>query len=67
MNRFKIRTEVRFNVNALDTLYEFNGRSAIIITDKFMMSSGLVNKIIDKMKGYKNIAIFADIDPESIM
>lgn len=64
MNRFKIRTEVRFNVNALDTLYEFNGKSAVIITDKFMISSGLINKITDKMQGYKNIAIFDEITPD---
>ena len=42
----------------LDTLYEFNGKSAVIITDKFMVSSGLINKITDKMGGYKNIAVF---------
>lgn len=64
MNRFKIRTEVRFNQNALDTLYEFNGKSAVIITDKFMISSGLINKITDKMQGYKNIAIFDGITPD---
>lgn len=64
MNRFKIRTEVRFNKNALDTLYEFNGMSAVIITDKFMVSSGLINKITDKMSGYKNIAVFDDITPD---
>ena len=64
MNRFKIRTEVRFNVNALDTLYEFNGKSAVIITDKFMVSSGLINKITNKMQGYKSIAVFDEITPD---
>ena len=52
MNRFKIRTEVRFNSNALDTLKEFKGKSAVIITDKFMISSGMINKITDKMTDY---------------
>lgn len=64
MNRFKIRTEVRFNKNALDTLYEFNGKSAIIITDKFMVSSGIINKITDKMQGYKSYAVFDEITPD---
>ncbi|MBQ3088570.1 MAG: iron-containing alcohol dehydrogenase [Clostridia bacterium] len=64
MNRFKIRTEVRFNQNALDTLYEFNGKSAVIITDKFMISSGIINKITDKMGDYKSIAIFDEITPD---
>lgn len=64
MNRFKIRTEVRFNQNALDTLKEFKDKRAVIITDKFMISSGMINKITDKMSGYENIAIFDEITPD---
>lgn len=64
MNRFKIRTEVRFNKNALDTLREFKGKSAVIITDKFMVSSGIINKITDKMEGYKSISVFDGITPD---
>ena len=64
MNRFKIRTEVRFNQNALDTLREFSGKSAVIITDKFMIKSGMINKITDKMTDYKSIAIFDEITPD---
>ncbi len=64
MNRFKIRTEVRFNQNALDTLREFKGKSAVIITDKFMVSSGIINKITDKMDGYKSIAVFDGVTPD---
>lgn len=64
MNRFKIRTEVRFNKNALDTLYEFKGMSAVIITDKFMVSSGMINKILNKMDGYKSIAVYDKITPD---
>lgn len=64
MNRFKIRTEVRFNKNALDTLKEFSGSSAVIITDKFIVESGMINKIIDKMNGYRNIFIFDKVTPD---
>lgn len=64
MNRFKIRTEVRFNKNALDTLREFTGNSAVIITDKFMVSSGMINKITDKMEGYKKISVFDGVTPD---
>lgn len=64
MNRFKIRTEVRFNQNALDTLYDFNGASAVIITDKFMISSGIIDKITDKMTAYKKVAIFDEVTPD---
>ncbi len=64
MNRFKIRTEVRFNKNALDTLKEFQGVSAVIITDKFMVESGMINKITDKMAGYKSVAVFDGVKPD---
>lgn len=64
MNRFKIRTEVRFNSNALDTLKEFKDKSAVIITDKFMISSGMINKITDKMADYKSISIFDEVTPD---
>ncbi|MGN0492637.1 MAG: 1-propanol dehydrogenase PduQ [Acutalibacteraceae bacterium] len=64
MNRFKIRTEVRFNSNALDTLKEFKGKSAVIITDKFMISSGMINKITDKLTDYKSVAVFDEVKPD---
>ncbi len=64
MNRFKIRTEVRFNSYALDTLKEFIGMSAVIVTDKFMVSSGMLEKITSKMIGYKNISIFDEVTPD---
>ena len=64
MNRFKIRTEVRFNSNALDTLKEFKDKSAVIITDKFMISSGMINKITDRMADYKSISIFDEVTPD---
>ena len=55
---------MRFNQNALDTLKEFKGSSAVIITDKFMVKSGMIDKILDKMDGYKNIAVFDEITPD---
>lgn len=64
MNRFKIRTEVRFNKNALDTLKEFKNSSAVIITDKFMVSSGMIKIITDKMSEYKKISVFDEVLPD---
>lgn len=64
MNRFKIKTEVRFNKNALETLREFEGKTAVIITDKFMVESGLIHKITDKMTGYKSVDVFDEITPD---
>lgn len=64
MNRFKIRTEVRFNENALDTLQEFRGHKAVIITDKFMVTSGMIDIITAKMDGYASIAVFDEVLPD---
>ena len=64
MNRFKIRTEVRFNENALDTLQEFRGQKAVIITDKFMVTSGMINIITAKMDGYASIDVFDEVLPD---
>ena len=64
MNRFKIRTEVRFNENALDTLQEFRGCNAVIITDKFMVTSGMIDIITAKMEGYASIKVFDEVLPD---
>ena len=63
MNRFKIKTEVRFSDNALDTLHEFVGVNAVIITDAFMVKSGVADKIAEKLKNCKSVHIFGDVVP----
>lgn len=63
MNRFKIKTEVRFNKNALDTLREFQNQSVMIITDKFMVSSGVLSKITDRLENCA-ITVFDGILPD---
>ena len=63
MNRFKIKTEVRFNKNALDTLREFKNAAVVIITDKFMASSGMLQKITDRLENCA-ITVFDGILPD---
>lgn len=63
MNRFKIKTEVRFNKNALDTLLEFQNQSVVIITDQFMVSSGMLDKITKKLTACK-VAVFDGVLPD---
>lgn len=63
MNRFKIKTEVRFNKNALDTLREFKNVAVVIITDKFMASSGMLQKITDRLENCA-ITVFDGILPD---
>lgn len=64
MNRFKIKTEVRFNKNALDTLTELRGSSAVVITDSFMVKSKTAQKITERLTGFENIAVFDKVTPD---
>ena len=64
MNKFKIKTEVRFSNNALDALNEVYAENAVIITDSFMEKSGVAEQIKGKMINCKNISIFSEVTPD---
>ena len=59
MNQFKIKTEVRFSDNAIDTLTEFSNVNAAIITDAFMVKSGTVEQIMEKLTRCNHISELA--------
>lgn len=64
MNKFKIKTEVRFSNNALDALNEIYAENAAIITDSFMAKSGVADLIKGKLVNCKNISIFSEVTPD---
>lgn len=64
MNKFKIKTEVRFSDNAIDTLMEFENVNAVIITDAFMEKSGVADKIAQKLCYCKSVSIFSEVVPD---
>ena len=64
MNKFKIKTEVRFSDNAIDTLMEFENVNAVIITDAFMEKSGVADKIAQKLCYCKSVSIFSEAVPD---
>lgn len=64
MNKFKIKTEVRFSDNAIDTLLEFSDVNAVIITDAFMTKSGVADKIAQKLNRCKSVSIFSEVIPD---
>lgn len=41
MKRFKLSTEVLFSEDAIDALLEEKDENAVLITDKFMVDSGI--------------------------
>ena len=63
MNKFQVRTEVRFGEDALDSLSEFKYENAVIVTDPFMVKSGTADIIAKKLTSCKNISVFGDVKP----
>lgn len=64
MKRFKIKTEVCFDENAIDALAEVKAENAVIITDSFMANSGSAEKIAEKLKNSKKVHIFDKVKPD---
>lgn len=64
MKRFKIKTEVCFDENAIDALAEVKAENAVIITDSFMANSGSAEKIAEKLKNCKKVHIFDKVRPD---
>lgn len=64
MLKFKIKTEVRFSDNAIDTLMEFKDVNAAIITDPFMVSSGTAEMIANKLAYARSVSVFSEVKPD---
>lgn len=64
MNKFKIKTEVRFSSNAIEALGEVYAENAVIITDSFMEKSGVSELIKGKLVNCRNISIFSEVTPD---
>lgn len=64
MLKFKIKTEVRFNDHAIDTLMEFHDLNAVIVTDPFMVSSGTSEMIATKLAYCKTVSVFSNVEPD---
>ena len=64
MKRFKLSTEVLFSEDALDALLEFKDVNAVLITDKFMVDSGMVDIILKKLKNCSKVSVFSEVIPD---
>ena len=67
MKRFKLSTEVLFSENALDALLDIKDVNAVLITDPFMVDSGMADMILKKLRNCKSIAVFSDVIPDPPM
>jgi len=67
MKRFKLSTEVLFSENALDALLDIKDVNAVLITDQFMVDSGMADMILKKLRNCKSVAVFSDVIPDPPM
>ena len=63
MKNFKIKTDIYFGEGSLDRLKAIGNKKVFIITDPFMIKSGTINKITDRLNGAQ-VTIFSDIVPD---
>ena len=67
MKRFKLSTEVLFSEDAIDALLEEKDENAVLITDKFMVDSGMADIILKKLSNCKEVSVFSEVVPDPPM
>ncbi len=63
MQDFKIKTHVYFGEGALDRLKEIGNKKIFIVTDPFMVKSGMINNITEKLTEAQ-VSIFSEVVPD---
>ena len=66
MNTFEIKTKVKFGQGALAYLEIFRGKRVFIVTDPFMVKSGMINKITEYLSEGQ-YEVFSEIVPDPPM
>ena len=65
MNSFDIRTKIYFGENSLDRLSDIPYKKALIITDPFVVKSGMLQMITMRLQqGYTEYEVFSDVVPD---
>ncbi|MBQ5725542.1 MAG: iron-containing alcohol dehydrogenase [Clostridia bacterium] len=65
MKQFHINTEIFFGESALDRLYELPFSSTLIITDPFVVSSGMITLMTNRLdKAHIEYDLFTDVVPD---
>lgn len=63
MKEFTISTNVFFGEGSLDRLNQISNKKVMIICDKFMLTSGMVDKIKERLQNCE-VSIFSDVVPD---
>jgi alcohol dehydrogenase class IV len=67
MKRFKLSTEVLFSEDAINALLDVKDVNAVLITDKFMVDSGMADTILKKLSNCKAVSVFSEVVPDPPM
>lgn len=63
MENFEISTSIRFGQGALECLHEIEGNKIFIVTDPFMVKSGMIELVTRHLTG-KQYKIFDEVEPD---
>lgn len=67
MKRFKLSTEVLFSEDAINALLDIKDVNAVLITDKFMVDSGMADMILKKLSNCTTVSVFSEVIPDPPM
>lgn len=63
MEKFEIKTSIRFGEGALESLREIEGNKIFIVTDPFMVKSGMIEMVTRHLAG-KQYKVFDEVEPD---
>lgn len=63
MQKISMKTVIYLGKDSLNRLNEYEGENIYIVTDNFMVESGIVNVIVDEVKDKNKVEIFSDVTP----
>ncbi len=63
MEDFKIKTSIYFGAGSLERLNHIGSKKILVITDPFMVKSGTINKVTDRLKN-ASVTVFSEIVPD---
>ncbi|MBR3866463.1 MAG: iron-containing alcohol dehydrogenase [Butyricicoccus sp.] len=66
MQKFHMSTEIIFGEGALACLEELSGQNVFVVTDRFLLTSGMVDSVTAHLKNCR-ITVFPDVVPDPPM
>ncbi|MGD8189828.1 1-propanol dehydrogenase PduQ [Brevibacillus ginsengisoli] len=64
MAKISFKTDIYLGTGSLERLSELNGQNIFVVTDPFMVKSGMIDRITDKIAEKNQFEVFDDIVPD---